>query len=264
MYGYGYQYSSILKSGGGTPAPPAFDADYQSVLDYGTAQGYTLPSGGQQTLQNDLLVALKAAGVWDKLDTFRVYANDGGSNFALIDWKRLALCTAVNSPTFITNSGFQFNGTSSYIDSGFNPQTTLGLSNYKLSNASIGAWITVAGTTATIAMIGQIGAAGVRIQNASTSAHRVNSGSIGTTVDLSGTGLKAANKTGTNAWAVGSGLTLTSGTGGADSNVQTNLSDATGGGSYFNGRTAISYAGASLFAEHTNLYNALNTYITSL
>jgi len=264
MYGYGYQYSSILKSGGGAPAPPAFDTDYQSVLDYATAQGYTLPSGGQQTLQNDLVVALKAAGVWDKLDTFRVYANDGGSNFALIDWKRLALCTAVNSPTFITNSGYSFDGTSSYIDSGFNPNTGAGLNNYKLLNASIGVWLTVAATTATTGMIGTVTGAGVRLQNLSTAAHRMNSGSIGTTINLSGDKLKAGNKTGANAWTIYNNTTETSGTGGGDSAVNSNLSDGTGGGTYFNGTTAISYAGASLFAEHTNLYNALNTYITSI
>jgi hypothetical protein len=100
-----------------------FDADYQAVLDYATTQGYTLPSSGQQALQNQLVVDLKNAGVWSKLDTFAVFATDaedspgsGTSNFALIDWKRLSLYTAFNSPTFTTNEGFQGNGTSSYID----------------------------------------------------------------------------------------------------------------------------------------------------
>ena len=40
-----------------------FDADYQAVLNYATTQGYTLPSAGQQTLQNQLVVDLKAGGI---------------------------------------------------------------------------------------------------------------------------------------------------------------------------------------------------------
>jgi hypothetical protein len=248
----------------GASVVSAFDADYQAVLTYATTQGYTLPSAEQQILQNQLVVDLKVGGIWSKLDTFRVYATNGSSSYALIDWKRLALCTAVNSPIFTTNSGFQFNGTSSYIDSGFNPLTTLGLNNYKLLNASIGSWITIEGTTGVIGMVGQVGSAGVRLQNVNSTQQRMNSVAIGTIINLSGVGLKAGNKTGTNAWSIGSNATLTSGIGGGDQNVVSNLSDGTGGGSYFNGRTAISYAGASLAPEHTDLYNAFNTYMTSI
>jgi hypothetical protein len=110
------------------------DPDYQAVLDYATLQGYTLPSAGQQALQNQLVVDLKAAGVWSKLDTFAVFATDGNSDFALIDWIRLTQYTAVNSPTFTTNVGFSGNGTSAYIDTNYNPNTQ-GV-NYTLNNAS--------------------------------------------------------------------------------------------------------------------------------
>ena len=103
-------------SGGG-----GFDADYQAVLNYATTQGYTLPSTGQQTLQNQLVVDLKTDGIWSKLDTFGVFATDGDSDFALIDWIRLSDYTAINSPTFTINQGFTGNGTSSYIDTNFQP-----------------------------------------------------------------------------------------------------------------------------------------------
>ena len=106
-----------------TTAAPLFDADYQAVLDYATTQGYTLPSASQQTLQNQLVVDLKDAGIWSKLDTFAVFATDGDSDFSLIDWKRLTQYTAVNSPTFTTNLGFQTNGTSSYINTNYNVNT---------------------------------------------------------------------------------------------------------------------------------------------
>jgi hypothetical protein len=106
------------------------DADYQAVLDYATTQGYTLPSASQRLLQEQLVIDLKDAGVWSKLDTFAVFATDaenspgsGTSNFALIDWKRLVQYTAFNSPTFTTNEGFQGNGTSSYIDLNYETNT---------------------------------------------------------------------------------------------------------------------------------------------
>jgi hypothetical protein len=113
----------------------AFDADYQAVLDYATTQGYTLPSAGQQTLQNQLVVDLKAGGIWNKLDTFAVFATDGSSDFALIDWIRLSDYTAVNSPTFTTDEGFQGNGTSSYIDSNFSPSNSV---NANINSISFG------------------------------------------------------------------------------------------------------------------------------
>jgi hypothetical protein len=100
-----------------------FDADYQAVLDYATTQGYTLPSLPQQIKQNQLVRDLKSAGIWSKLDTFGVFATDGDSDFALIDWIRLIDYTAVNSPTFNVNEGFEGNGTSSYINLNYETDT---------------------------------------------------------------------------------------------------------------------------------------------
>jgi hypothetical protein len=121
------------------------DADYQAVLDYATTQGYTLPSAGQQVKQNKLLVDLKDAGVWSKLDSFAVFATDGNSNFALIDWKRLSQYTAVNSPTFTTNQGFNGNGSSSYLNTNYNP--TVNAVKFLQNNASFGVWRRILDTT---------------------------------------------------------------------------------------------------------------------
>jgi hypothetical protein len=100
----------------------AFDADYQAVLDYATTQGYTLPSAGQQLLQNQLIVDLKDDGVWSGLDLFYVFATDGDSDFATINWKDPDNfeCIEVNSPTFTSNQGFASNGTSSYLNTDYN------------------------------------------------------------------------------------------------------------------------------------------------
>jgi len=125
-----------------------FDSDYKAVLDYATSLGYTLPSAPQQILQNQLMIDLKNAGVWNKLDSFRVYATDGSAAYALIDWKRLVLCTAVNSPTFTTNLGYKGDAASAYINSNFTPSTD-GI-NYTLNSCSIFAYISGATTAGQI------------------------------------------------------------------------------------------------------------------
>jgi hypothetical protein len=139
MYGYSYQYGRILGKGGGGGG--GFDADYQAVLDYGTAQGYTLPSGGQQTLQNDLLVALKADGVWSLLDLFYLPATDGDKDFASINWINPSAgfnFISINSPTFTSNVGFKGDATSAYLNTNF--QTVTNGVNYTQNNAAIGGY----------------------------------------------------------------------------------------------------------------------------
>jgi lysophospholipase L1-like esterase len=138
MIGIGINIRRSKYIGGGV----SFDADYQAILDYATTQGYTLPSIGQQALQNQMLIDLKLAGVWSKLDTFAKFDTDGNSSFALIDWKRLTQYTAVNNPTFTPNQGFTGNGTSNYIDTNYNPFSQA--VNFGLNNATVGTYIRTA------------------------------------------------------------------------------------------------------------------------
>ena len=114
---WGKSYADL--AGGG------LDADYQAVLDRSTALGYTAPSATQQTLQNTLVTDLKTAGVWDKLDLFYVFATDGDSDYATLNWKIPASfqATKVNSPTFTTNGGFTGDGSSSYLRTNYIPIT---------------------------------------------------------------------------------------------------------------------------------------------
>lgn len=121
MYGYGYSLYNRLPFVGGE----SFDADYQAILNKATALGYTLPSASVQAKQNTLLTSMKADGVWAKLDVFYVFAQDGGSAFATLNWKNpnANQSTLVNAPTFVSNQGFTGNGTSSYIDTNYNPAT---------------------------------------------------------------------------------------------------------------------------------------------
>lgn len=115
-----------------------FDADYQAVLNRGSALGYALPTPGQQVKQNAYVLALKAAGIWALLDVLYVFATNGDSNYATLNWKAPTLfqCAKVNSPTFTANLGFNGNGTTSYLNTTWIPSVN-GV-NYVLNNSSFG------------------------------------------------------------------------------------------------------------------------------
>jgi hypothetical protein len=132
------------------------DADYQAVLNKGTAEGYTLPSASQQELQNTLVTSLKAnSNVWDKLDMLFVFANNGSEEYSLIDWKNPTgtLGTAstdivwVNTDTDVATSGFTADGVDDYIDTGHLAGTTG--SNFTTISASMGVYSTTEYSTAT-------------------------------------------------------------------------------------------------------------------
>ena len=243
----------------------AFDADYQAVLTYATTQGYTLPSSGQQILQNQLVVDLKAGGIWSKLDTFAVFATDGDSDFALIDWIRLSQYTAVNSPTFTTDEGFQGDGTSSYVDTNYNPATS-GV-NYTLNDASISVWNN---TFVINDFISGVSSGTINCLRMSVSSInvRINMGTNNFTpaVNLSDASkkLRQLNRTSlTNATAF---QDTTSSTHSGTSTSVANANQLILRASNFYSSTQVAFfaMGASLVSENTDLYNAYNTYITSI
>ena len=272
MYGYGYQYSSILKSGGGTPAPPAFDADYQSVLDYGTAQGYTLPSGGQQTLQNDLLVALKAAGVWSKLDLFYVFATDGNSDYSTLNWKIPASfqATKVSSPTFTSNEGFNGDGSASYLTTNYDLATNgvnasvndfaVGFYEQSITSSTWGCLIGCDDGNNDILL-------GTRFSGGA-SYIRMNDGGAfrPTTTYQTGLTLSArSSSTNINYYDTQQNQSSTSQvSSGAPNSVDIDILKFSGVKSSADVKISIAFVAADLSSEVSGLYSAINTYMTAL
>ncbi len=241
----------------------AFDADYQAVLTYATTQGYTLPSAGQQTLQNQLVVDLKAGGIWNKLDTFAVFATDGNIDFALIDWKRLSQYTAVNSPTFTTNVGFQGNGTSAYIDTNFNPSTS-GV-NYTLNDAS--RYFFPHAFVSTGRIDGTTSTAVNSIVRSLLATQRINSGNNNLTLAFDYTAVinpKSIHRTSLTSVDLFNGTAGTTGVQTPTTIPAVNQFVLRSGTSY-GSHTASAYAmGASLVAENTDFVNAYDTYKSSI
>lgn len=241
----------------------SFDADYQAILNRATTLGYTLPSASVQVKQNTLLTSLKSTGVWAKLDVFYVFAQDGGSAFGTLNWKNpnANQSTLVNAPTFVSNQGFTGNGTSSYIDTNFNPATQ-GV-QYTQNNASryffthaIGTGRFDGNTSGTNSMFLGVSAS-QRINAGSNTAtppidftSAVNTKSLHRT---SSTAITAYNST-TSQVAVQTSAAMTSAN-------QWILRSAANYGTH----TCAAYGmGASMISEHTNFINTWNTYKNSL
>jgi hypothetical protein len=255
---YADSYSGDTDIVGGT----SYDADYQAVLNYATTQGYTLPSDSQKLLQNQLLLDLKSAGVWAKLDTFSNFATDGSSDFALIDWKRLTQYTAVNSPTFTTNEGFMGNGTSSYIDTNFNAFND-GV-QYTQDDASRGLYMFNASGTS--ALDGKAVAGINNMARTSTSFQRINTNS-----GLSGSfsfdavkGMKSIHRTSSTNVELFNDTTQASRTATSATLNDNSQLILRSGASYGLHTISMYFNGASLVTENTDFVTAFDTYITSL
>jgi hypothetical protein len=94
----------------------------------------TTPTTAVQQGVNGILCTLNSYGLLASQDTFYKLASDTATN-ALVNLISSSFpLTAVDSPTFTANKGFQGNGTNSYLSSPFNPSTAGG--HYTLNSAS--------------------------------------------------------------------------------------------------------------------------------
>ena len=240
-----------------------FDADYQEVLDYAITQGYTLPSVDQQVKQNQLVLDLKDAGVWSKLDTFAVFATDGDSDFALIDWIRLAQNIAVNSPTFTTNQGFTTDGTSSTVSITYNASTSG--TNYLLNDASFGVYKFSGAGARGVRSVGLIASA-IDFADTGLGWTGVNSNNFQawTNVFTVNNNFKSIHRTANNSISAYEDATFRE--------TQATLSTGTPTGfeigrdhfQFSSWTCSIFYAGSSLISEISGFSNAINTYISAI
>ena len=243
---------------GGSATEPS-DAIYIFDYDYGQVYYYYEDTAEDiGILQNQFMLAIKAAGVWAKLDVLCVFRGSG-SLAALVDWKRL-IQIVNNDCTFDTTQGFT--GSSSpfattSIDTNF---TTNGGTNYTQDNASRYFFpYAFSGT-------GPMDGNEYNVMNLDkTTIHKINSPTnldsdftYTTTVEP-----KSIHRTSDT------DVTLFNGTTSAS---RTNTSDSYGAylsilyqyGNHGAHTVAAYAAGASMVAENTDFVAAWNTYITAL
>lgn len=260
-------FHSLLSgsSGGG------FDSGYQAILSKGTSLGYALPSASQQTKQNTLFQAL--APCWSLMRIFYVFATDGDSDYATLNWvdPNSFQASKVSSPTFTTNQGFKTNGTTSRLTS-FNPSTEGG-GIFTTNNHSIGLY-TINNNLAAVRMGNSSGASNrLRINKTSTNALEVlltrdpGFSAAGNTAKLI-----IGNRKDASTIAIQQDATLG---GDVANNVQAfannnmficalNENGSPSFGIGTQGNASVVFFGSSLHAHASTIWNALNTYMTSL
>lgn len=146
------------------------------------AQAYFARAGGLSSAQkkriDTLIRGLIADGDWPLFDNILLFANET-QGAALIDLVSLRAATAVNSPTFTSGQGFAGNGTTSYINTNWNP-STMGVA-YALNSSHIAVYDRTARSDAA-----SVVSAGVNATNVANVNPRFNSTSGGVLNNVAG------------------------------------------------------------------------------
>ena len=250
---------------------PAFDTDYQAVLDRASTLGYTAPSAAQQTLQNTLVEDLKTAGVWSKLDAFYLFATDGDSDYATLNFIAPSnfQATKTNSPTFTADEGFTGDGVSAYLDTNLNQRDDT--TNYTQDVASFGvyAWEGFGGGTNQDVISADFVSTRFR-RSISNGGNRINASSVPSpngVISTTTTGLMGLNRTSSTAWeGLDANGSINTGYGGSSYTLQNNnfviLKYVN---NYSTNKIGVAWVGGSFTsAEWSDYVDAVDTYIAAL
>jgi hypothetical protein len=111
----------------------------------------TAPAAARQTLIDNTIISLKAAGLWTKLDVLWVLAA-ADNQAARLNWKNpgsLGL-TVVNAPVFTADRGYTGDGSTAALTSTYSPSTFGGV--YTLNAATIGCYVLTSGVSTNTAL----------------------------------------------------------------------------------------------------------------
>lgn len=258
---------------------PSYRPGMSKVFDHGFYDLACIPSLAQRTKQNTLYTSWEnvAGESLADLDLLYVMATDGTRVFASINWADTDnfSFTENNSPTFTENEGFTGNGSSSYLSTGWDPDTNavnftqdeggwfIGLNNeVAASDAN-----RVFGST-NAAFVGQ----NVLLPKTSANVHGFSVNSLGPTVGsaVSSIGFFHGRRVASNDLRLfkdGSqvGATAPSASNGLSSvDILICASDLNGSRVYSTSQVTCFAIGASLTGQESALYTAWNTYFTSL
>jgi len=218
---------------------------------------------------NSLIVALKSAGVWTKLDILYVLAAHD-AQAGRLNWKVPAsfALVEVNSPTFTTDQGYAGNGTTSYLNTQFTPSTN-GV-NLTQNSATIGVWSRTAAAQGASTFGNATGTGSLLVAPRITGDnfnYRVNQTTTAATANTDGSGHYAASRSASNA-TQGYKNGATAGSAGSVASaalpsVALNIGRVASG--FSDAQVAAAYAGGNLTStEHANLHSALNAYMTAV
>ena len=254
------QTATIAAAGGGG------SAESTVVISAMTAAGST-PDSTREALIRTLVDALVTAGVWAKLDIFYCFRAHS-SSVAFLDWKGRSNATQMVGGTFTIDRGWAGNGTTQYLNSGFNPTTAV-TPVYTQNNAHFGFWTNTTGAGANVDMGADAGAylSSLSSSNNQTRGmiHVASAGNYGTAGASTVNQHYVITRSASNAFVIYRSA-VSHGSGSTASSAPNNSSFTIGRGAAtaFSARQySFAHIGSNLTAQNvTDLYNALNAYIT--
>lgn len=237
----------------------------------------TKPTKTHQIAIRALVNTLRAAGIWDKFDLFYVFAAQDAVT-ACLNWVSLNYnCTLVNSPAFVAYEGFTGNGSSSYIKTGWNPNTQ-GI-NFQLNDCNLGAYSRT-DQTENVYVIGCIETGTVYLRMALSYDDDPTIGMVATvnsnvgkfSANANSLGTHATERTGASAYALyrnGSSLSAATNASTTIPNgelyILTTNSAGSPTGGYSTHQISCAFAGASLgTAGQAALHAAIESYMDAL
>lgn len=156
------------------------DTDVSSWAAAVVTNGGTV-SRARLGLVSKLVRALKTAGSWQLTDDYWLLVAENPIQ-ALTSLKQRRLATAVNSPVFTRNQGYTFDGTTSYLDTGFIPITHAVAMT--ATSAHAGGYARTAGVSGALMGVNQSSGRTIRVQMGTTTVNiDAQSGSAAYTFD---------------------------------------------------------------------------------
>lgn len=228
----------------------------------------TPPTDARKGLINSLIKALKAAGVWTKLDALYMLAA-ADEQAARRNWiQDLYNATAVAAPTFTIDRGYQGNPpTFTFLETGFNP-TTAASPKFVLNSAVLGV---VSRTDVTDSGQFDIGTTSSRFNCRSTTGPGLRGVMNDATTTNFGTKATSIGMFALNRSAAGARQGYIDGVlSGSDTLASTALANETiqmlrGIFNFSTRELSVGFFGQSLSApEHAALYSAVQTYLTAV
>jgi hypothetical protein len=246
---------------------PVISAAYSAEATALFAAMTVQPDAARKTLIDNLIVSLKSAGVWAKLDFLYVLAAHD-AQAARLNWLTAANLATVNgTTTFTTDRGYKGDGSTGWLDTGY---LWNGLTKYIQNDACLGIWVTSNVIEAAGPLIGMTTTNRAQIVPRSTSTTcnvRINTGTGSNQTTSTARGHTLGNRSGSASYDIYKDASLL----GSPANVsallvaeavaflrhQTNFSSLN--------TLSAAHAGSNLTAtEITNLSNALSTFMTAI
>lgn len=232
----------------------------------------TQPSDARKVLIDTCISSLVSAGVWAKLDWLSLFASHDAQAARLNAVTPSQSMTEVNSPTFLTDRHYVGNGTSSYLNSGWNPLTA-SAPKFTQNNHSMGAWCRNDVSSFSQSELGHTTRATLVARSSLVATVYAASGSSNFTLPVATsigfTAWSKLNSTQVRGYKNGTAIATNTVTSSALYNqpfFALAASTSVGaGGSFSTRQVAALFWGSQLSdSEHQALYNAVNTYLVAV